>query len=457
MENKSSERTDWNFMLPLVLGTMLNPLNSTMLATALTIICHQFSREVSSGALLITPLYMAATIGQPLMGRLADIYDPKIINRLGFILVFIATLVGIFAPTFEWLIVSRVLLGLGTSAAYPSAMALIAHKYGTSNRAIPGNVMAIITVSSQVSIVLGPLLGGLLTEFFDWQGIFLINLPWVIAALYFSKNIPAVKNRTQNTENISVLKKTDAIGILIFSALMVILLLAVVKQTNRELYFTFGAVLFVVFILWERKQLHPFIDVRLLWHKPALLLVYIRTTGTNYILSLLLYALPQWIEIVKAMSPSQTGLIMLPMSLMSALSAIVISSKIKNIALLNFLGIVSLVAACGYLFLLHYNIAIVWITGATMLAGIAIGFNVIANQSALSIEAPVDKAGVSFGLYRTFGSFGAIASGTQLKSIFHNGVSDISLHTCGWYAAGSCALLILLYVVSWKPKLIVNC
>jgi MFS family permease len=453
MSREQSERTDWKFMLPLVLGTMLNPLNSTMLATALATICNQFARDVSSGALLITPLYIASTIGQPLMGRLADIYNPKVINRVGFILVFIATLVGIFAPSFVWLIVSRVLLGLGTSAAYPSSMAMIARKYGNSNRAIPGNVMGIITVASQVSIVLGPLLGGLLTELFGWQGIFLINIPWVMAALYLSKNLVLIENRPQQDTNISVLKKTDAVGILLFAVFLIVLLIALIQQEDNELYILASVVLFALFIYWEIKQPNPFIDVQLLWHKPSLLLVYVRTMGTNYILFLLLYALPQWIEVVKMISPSQTGLIMLPMSLMSALSALLLSSKIKSVSLLNILGVISLAAACSSLFLLHHNVAIFWIVGATMLSGIAIGVNIIANQSSLSIEAPADKAGVSFGLYRTFGSLGAIISGTQLKLIFDRGVTDNSLHTCGWYAAASCVLLTVLYFVAWKPRL----
>jgi MFS family permease len=429
----------------------MNPLNSTMLTTALTTICNHFARDVSSGALLITPLYMAATIGQPLMGKLADIYDPKTINRLGFILVFIAALVGIFAPSFAWLIVSRVLLGLGTSAAYPSAMALIAHKYGNSNRAIPGNVMGIITVAGQVTMVIGPLLGGLLTEFFGWQGVFLINVPWVLIAMYFSKNILPVKK--QQDASISVLKKIDLAGILLFAFFLVVLLIALVRHEHTPVFFSAAIVFFALFIAWERKQATPFIDIRLLWQKPSLLLVYVRTLGTNYILYLLLYALPQWIEAVKLMSPSQTGLIMLPMSLMSALAAMLVSSKIKSVSLLNMLGVISLIMACSSLFLLQQSVSVTWITGATMLVGISIGINIIANQYALSAEVPVGKTGVSFGLYRTFAYLGAIVSGTQLKTAFQGGITDSSLHTCGWYAVASCMLLTVLYVVTWRPKL----
>lgn len=449
MEAPQRERIDWKFMLPLALGTMMNPLNSTMLATALVTICLSFSEDVSSGALLITPLYIAATIGQPLMGRLADMYEPKTVNKYGFMIVLAGAIVGTFAPSFEWLIVSRILFGLGTAAAFPSAMALIAHRYGDSSRAIPGNVLGIITVASQVSLVIGPLLGGFLTELFGWQGVFLVNIPWALAALYLSRNIRPAKTE-YTVPSGSIFKKTDALGILLFAAFLIALLLTLTHPAGQWFYLAGTLLSFALFIAWERKQDHAFIDIRLLWHKPSLLLVYIRTLGTNYILYLLLYALPQWIEAVKMISPAQNGLIMLPMSLMSALSAILISSRIRNVGLLNILGVIVLAIASSCLLLLHKDISVPWIVFATMISGIAIGINIIANQASLSAEAPPDQTGVSFGLYRTFGYLGAIVSGTQLKSVFQHGITDDSLHTCGWFAAGSCVLLALLYVSQRK-------
>lgn len=117
------------FMLPLVLGTVLNPLNSTMLAPALPSLCHSFGRSRSDGALLITPLYVTSAIGQPLMGRLADVFSPKQVSRLGFGLVLVAALLGPLGPTFGWLIAARIVPGLGTSAAYPAAIALVQQYY----------------------------------------------------------------------------------------------------------------------------------------------------------------------------------------------------------------------------------------------------------------------------------------------------------------------------------------
>jgi MFS family permease len=106
-------KVSWRFLTPLLLGTMLNPLNSTMLATALVYLCNSFKVTTGQGAILITSLYITSTIAQPLMGRLADMFSAKKINALGFVLIFVASLIGIFAPTFGWLIVSSISLGYG--------------------------------------------------------------------------------------------------------------------------------------------------------------------------------------------------------------------------------------------------------------------------------------------------------------------------------------------------------
>jgi hypothetical protein len=75
----NKEQFPWKFMLPLVLGTMLNPLNSTMLATALATLCNSFKITTGQGAVLITSLYITA---QPLPSRLWAAW-PIFIARAG--------------------------------------------------------------------------------------------------------------------------------------------------------------------------------------------------------------------------------------------------------------------------------------------------------------------------------------------------------------------------------------
>ncbi|OKS87573.1 MFS transporter [Mucilaginibacter polytrichastri] len=447
MPNEVKEEVSYRFMLPLILGTMMNPLNSTMLATALLTLCNSFKISIGQGAILITSLYVTATIAQPLMGRLADIFSAKKINLLGFVLVLIAALIGVFAPSFPWLILSRIMLGLGTSAAYPSAMALISKKYTLEGKPVPGRVLGIIAVSAQVSMVLGPVLGGLLAQWFGWRGIFFINIPWVLLALYLSRAIPDYGSAPAD-RSISLFKRLDVPGIIIFSAFLLALLYVLMSNSFALLSLVAPVMLLVVLIFWERSQQSPFIDVRLLANKPALLLVYIRALATTYVLYQILYAMPQWLEAVKHMSPANTGLMMLPESAMAMLMGYLVSKSTK-VFRQNLWGVLIMLLTCICWLTLNEQSSICYIFLVTLVMGTAEGINIIANQALLNTEAPLAQKGVSFGLSRTFGYLGAIISSSQIKVLFHTGVTDHSFHIIGYTVLYSCAALVLLLIPLW--------
>jgi len=449
------EPVPYKFMLPIVLGTMMNPLNSTMLATALIPLCNSFKISVGSGAILVTSLYVTSTIAQPLMGRLADIFSAKKINTLGFILSLLAALIGMFAPGFSWLIVSRIMLGLGTSAAYPSAMALINKKYAQAQRPVPGNVLGIVGISAQVSMILGPVLGGLLTQWLGWKGIFFINIPWVLIALYLSKAIPA-DPVPKTTNPVNLFKRLDVPGILIFSLFLLSLLFLLIQHSFSWQLTLPAILLLVLLIVWERGQESPFIDVRLLANKPALLLVYIRALATSYILYAMLYGFPQWLEGVRHFNPAETGLFMLPDSIVAIAVGLLISKSTKLFRQ-NFLGVLFMAATCAGMFILNENIGVFVIVAVTIVMGVAEGLNLIANQALLNAEAPLAQKGVSFGLYRTFAYLGAIISSSQLKVLFHTGITDHKFHILSYSAAISCMILVVLLIPLWRrSRLILN-
>lgn len=441
-DKTEKEPIPWKFMAPLLLGTMMNPLNSTMLATALATLCNAFKITSGQGAILITSLYVTATVAQPLMGRLADIYSAKRVNNLGFVLVFAAALVGIFAPGFAWLVASRILLGLGTSAAYPSGMALIGKRYALEKRPVPGPILGMIVISAQVSLVMGPTLGGVLTQWLGWRGIFIINVPWVIIGLILSQALPDYPAAQADNKR-SVAQRLDAQGILLF-CLFLGCLLAVLLTKDINAYMIGATVIALAGLCtWEWQHEAPFIDVKLLWRQPSLSLVYIRGLATSYVLYLILYGLPQWLESVRHQIPVHTGLIMLPNSIM-AIAAGLFIARVKSTKLQSALGVALLIVACCGIFMLNGEIPLPMVIAIGITAGIAEGTNIIANQSLLNEEAPLNQKGVSFGLYRTAAYIGAILSGTQLKSVFSHGVTDQSFHHIVFFIAVACGILALL-------------
>lgn len=436
---------DKKVLFPLLMGTVLNPLNSTMLATALLTICQSFHRNAADGALLIVPLYVAAAVGQPLMGRLADLFNPKKVYIAGLLLILIAAAIGALAPAFWWLILSRVLLGLGTSAAYPCTMAIVAHQ--SEKGTVPRSILGLISVSAQATLVLGPILGGFVTQYLGWTGIFTINIPWVLGSLYVTKWVPSISRPPMQ---LSLWKQVDPIGIFLFSGLLtgLFMLLTTDLYWGYLILFTAGL---VAFVFWEISQQQPFIKVQLFGRQPALLMVYFRILATNYVLYLVLYALPQWLESVKMLSPGDTGLISFPMSLASGSVALATSRRGK-LSWIYVLAILTMICACSGIFLLNQNIPLWAVIGIMLIFGAATGINGIANQAALSEETLPENTGASFGLLRTFSYLGAILSGVQLKTSFKTGVTDANLHHAGKYAVICCTIFLVLYGIHFLRK-----
>lgn len=186
----------------------------------------------------------------------------------------------------------------------------------------------------------------------------------------------------------------------------------------------------------------------LLYHKPSLFLVYIRAMATSYILYSMLYGLPQWLEGVRQFSPSQTGLMMLPDSIVAIAVGLLIS-KSKRLFQQNFLGVLFMLITCIGIYLMNINMRVYTIVLITLIMGVAEGLNLIANQALLNAEAPLTQKGVSFGLYRTFGYLGAIISGSQLKVLFHTGINDNKFHLLSYTTFYSCLILAILLIPLW--------
>ena len=146
----------------MILGAILNPINSSMVAVALVPIGIAFGAPPAETAWLVSGLYLATAIGQPVVGRLVDTYGPRPLFLAGTTLVGLAGVVGALSPQLWVLVLARVLLGFGTCAGNPAAMYLIRSESRRTGLASPAGILTVLSVSTQTISVIGPTLGGLL-------------------------------------------------------------------------------------------------------------------------------------------------------------------------------------------------------------------------------------------------------------------------------------------------------
>ncbi|MDX6331538.1 MAG: hypothetical protein QOI83_3921, partial [Streptomycetaceae bacterium] len=138
----------WKFTTPLYVGAALNPINSSLIATALVPIATALHVSVGSTTVLVSSLYLASAIAQPTAGKLAEEFGPRRVFLTGILLVLLGGLLGGFGQNMDMLIAARVLVGVGTSAGYPSAMILIRRRANSAGMsAPPGGVLGGIAIA----------------------------------------------------------------------------------------------------------------------------------------------------------------------------------------------------------------------------------------------------------------------------------------------------------------------
>jgi MFS family permease len=174
------------FVAAVSVGSMLNPINSSIIAIALVSIGHAFGVGAASTTWLVSALYLATAIGQPTMGRLADRLGPRRVYLAGSGLVAAGGLIGAVGVSLSMLVVARIVIGLGTSAAYPAAMAMVRRQSERLRREAPGSVLGALAIAGQATMAVGPPLGGLLITLGGWRLTFLINLPLALIGAFLA-------------------------------------------------------------------------------------------------------------------------------------------------------------------------------------------------------------------------------------------------------------------------------
>lgn len=400
----------------MILGSILNPINSSIISVALIPIGQAFGAPPSETAWLISALYLATAIGQPIVGKLIDVFGPRLLFLIATSLVGVSSLIASFAPNLWWLVAARVLLGFGTCAGYPASMYLIRSEAERTGIESPTSILTLLAISNQTIAVIGPTLGGLLIEFGGWQSTFVVNIPLSLACVILGYlRFP----RGSTNEEKKTISSLDFTGILFFTITLISALLYLMNPSLSHIYLVLIALLMgIIFTLVELKIKNPFIDVRLLGGNRPMILTYIRSVISATISYSILYGYSQWLEKGRGLSPSHAGLLLLPMFL-TAIFVSRTTGKSPAIRMKLIVGSVVQFVALLLLFFTNHSSSLVFLVLIVLLLGIPQGLLNLANQNAIYFQAVPEQIGASAGLLRTFMYMGALlasaANGLFLK------------------------------------------
>lgn len=303
-----------------VLASLLEIIDTSIVNVALPTMMGNLGATLEDISMVITGYAIANAIILPVSSWMSE----KVGRRkyyLGCIIAFTITSVACgLAPNLWTLIIFRIFQGLMGGALLPTSQALIYEQFPKEKAGMAG---AIFGMSVMIGPTLGPVLGGYLTDEFGWRSIFNINLPLGILAVILGSICIFDREKTEAEKRES--KGFDALG-LIFLVLGIGCLQYVLERGETEDWFssniiTTATVVAIaclpLFIWWELKTENPIINVRLFSQR-------IVVTGVSLMVFLgfflygIVFILPVFLGTTFHFTPTQTGLLFIPGSLLTA-------------------------------------------------------------------------------------------------------------------------------------------
>ncbi|WP_432183383.1 MFS transporter [Streptomyces tendae] len=445
----------------MLLGSVLNPINSTIIAVALVPIGRALGAPASQTAWLVSALYLATSLGQPVVGRLIDVFGPRRLFLLSTGLVGVAGVVGALAPDLGVLIGARVLLGFGTCAGYPAAMALVRSEAERTGRDSPGGVLTALAVANQTIAVVGPLLGGLLIAVGGWRTTFALNVPLAVAAVLLgllrlpkadpkadSEAEPGAEPTTRptggTTRRGSLAARLDLPGMMLFAAMLVSLLLFLMNLHLRDWYLlALAAAAGAAFAVRELRAATPFIDLRVLGGNTPLLATYGRALVAYVVAYSFLYGFTQWTEEGFGLTPFHAGLAQIPMFLL-AIGVSIVSGRSTSVRGKLLLGAVGQIVACLVILMLGGDSPLWMLLLVALIFGVPQGLNNLALQNSVYFQADPERTASSAGLLRTFAYIGSMVASSATAASFGQHADTGGLHRLAWVMLGAGVLYLLL-------------
>ena len=253
-------RQKLEILFAILLALFLFALDQTVVSVALPVIVTDLQGEnVYTWA--VTIYLLTATISGPIYGKLSDLYGrrPIFIWALG---LFMAASIGAGLSNQMWqFILFRGLQGLGGGAVFPIALAVVADLYPPQERAKYG---ALFGAVFGLSSVIGPAVGGILTDTFGWPSIFFVNVPLVAISLVICwRLLPPIKHPDAG-------RNIDYVGAALLAASIGPFLIGLTNKQRADWtdpwvggLIVLGLLIGVVFLWWERRAVDPIVNLNL--------------------------------------------------------------------------------------------------------------------------------------------------------------------------------------------------
>lgn len=427
---KYTHRQIIEILVGLMLAMLTSMLTTSIVGTALpTIVGELGGQDKLSWVASATLLTMTAST--PLWGKLSDIWGRKLLFQIALVIFITSSVAAGFATDIYWLIGARAIQGIGAGGLAALPQIILGDVVEPRER---GRYSGFLGAVFGVSTVAGPLLGGFLVDSpLGWRWCFFITVPLAVVAFVVIQRLLKLPQRPRGHARLDWWGATCIVGAA--SALMLVLSLGGKEfdwnSAPTYLFFTAAIVLAALAVLAEIRAHDPILPPRLFRNR-----TFIFASLTSMAIGMSMFGVmiyfPQYLQIVRGMSPTASGLMTLPMVLgllTASISSGFLVSRTGYWKVFPVAG--TLLVAAGYLTLTRVaQDSSLWLVGAGVcIIGLGLGLSmqilILATQNALE-RSDMASATSAVSFFRNLGgAVGVAAFGAIMTHELRTGLAPL--------------------------------
>jgi DHA2 family multidrug resistance protein len=312
----------WLVALTVTLATFMEVLDTSIANVALPHMAGSLGASQDEATWVLTSYLVASAIVLPISGWLATRFGRKRFYMTCVVIFTVCSLLCGLAQTLPFLILARVLQGLGGGGLAPSEQAILADSFPVAKR---GQAFAVYGMAVVVAPAIGPTLGGWITDNFNWHWIFFINIPFGLLSLFLSNRMvedpPYLKAQRAKISHEKT--KVDFTGLGLVAVGVGCLEFVLDKGQEKDWFgdrmitgfFIVAICLLVYFVFWEWRHPDPIVDLKLLKNRNFGTAVFLQ-----FILGIVLFSttvlIPQFLQVLLGYTAERSGMVLSPGGLM---------------------------------------------------------------------------------------------------------------------------------------------
>jgi EmrB/QacA subfamily drug resistance transporter len=311
----------WAALFALCLGFFMILVDSTIVSVATPAIIEDLHAEVNSVVWVTSAYLLAYAVPLLITGRLGDRYGQKKLYLLGLTVFTVSSLWCGMTNSIGTLIIARVFQGFGASMMTPQTMATITRIFPAARR---GRAMSLWGATAGAALLVGPILGGVLVDTLGWPWIFFINVPVGVVGFVLAWRLVPTLDTSPH--------RFDWLGVALSGIGMFLLVFGI--QEGHQYHWgqitgpvtvwgliIAGLLVFAVFLGWQaRNREEPLVPLGL-FRERNFSLANIGISAMGFAITAMAFPLMLYAQLVRGLSPIGSGLLLVPMALITIVLA----------------------------------------------------------------------------------------------------------------------------------------